>query len=143
MCTAPVSIDTHMQLASMRQIHGAIEHVYRGEYECAITLASAAENMLIEPDAEYLRQKVKEIAQAEEIKAAGGATGPNDYAVWLRHGTFHGVKTEKATISAEESVAWVCRAISKFMTVYGELSPQMTSFRQWAKEWLQRDLDQK
>lgn len=141
--TTPVPIDTHIRLASMRQIHGAIEHVYRGDYECAITLASAAENMLLEPDAPYLRQKIKAVSNSEEINAAGGATGPNDYATWLKHGTFNGVKTENATIPAEESVAWVCRAISKFKTVYDDLSPQMTSFRQWAKEWLQKDLNRK
>ena len=139
--TTPVPIDTHIRLASMRQIHGAIEHVHRGDYECAITLASAAENMLLEPETPYLRQKIKAVSNSEEIKAAGGATGPNDYATWLKHGTLNGVKTENATIPAEESVAWVCRAISKFKTVYDDLSPQMTSFRQWAKEWLQKDLN--
>jgi hypothetical protein len=143
MSTTPVPIDTYIRLASMRQIHGAIEHVHRGDYECAITLASAAENMLLEPDTPYLRQKIKAVSDSEEIKSAGGATGPNDYATWLKHGTLNGVKTENVTIPAEESVAWVCRAISKFKTVYDDLSPQMTSFRQWAKEWLQKNLNRK
>jgi hypothetical protein len=141
--TTPVPIETYIRLASMRQIHGAIEHVYRGDYECAITLASAAEGMLLEPDTPYLRQKIKAVANSEEIKAAGGATGPNDYANWLKHGTFSKVKTENATIPAEESIAWACRAISKFKTTYDDLSPQMISFQRWAKEWLQKDLNRK
>jgi hypothetical protein len=38
----------HMALISkkkaiVRQIHGAIEHLYKGEFECTITLAGAAE----------------------------------------------------------------------------------------------------
>jgi hypothetical protein len=142
MVTTPVPIDTHTQLASMRQIHSAIEHLQRGDYECAITLASAAENMLIEPDEPYLRQKVKELSQKEDIKAAGGATEPNDFATWLKHGTYNGVKTKNAivTIPAEEGVAWVCRAISKYQAVYNDLSPQMQSFRDWAKTWLQKEL---
>jgi tRNA threonylcarbamoyladenosine modification (KEOPS) complex Cgi121 subunit len=141
--TTPVRIETTMRLASMRQIHGAVDHIYRGDYECAITLASAAENMLVEPSAPYLRQKIKGLADSEEIKAAGGATGPNDFATWLKHGTFNGIKTEQATIPDEESVAWVLRAISKFNTVYDDLSPQMRSFRQWAKQWLERDKQQR
>src|SRR5262245_54007824 len=32
----PVPIETHIRLASMRQIHGAIERLERGDYECAI-----------------------------------------------------------------------------------------------------------
>src|SRR5438876_10791178 len=99
--------------------------------------------MLAEPDTEYLRLKIKDMAKSEEIQAAGCATDPNDYATWLKHGTFKGVKSDKATIPAEESVAWVCRAISKFKTVYDDLSPQMMSFRQWAKDWLQKDLNRK
>lgn len=71
---------------------------------------------------------------------AGGATDPNDISVWLKHGTFNSVRTEAVTIPAEESVAFVCRAISKFEAVYNDLSPQMTSFRKWAKEWLENDL---
>jgi tRNA threonylcarbamoyladenosine modification (KEOPS) complex Cgi121 subunit len=32
-----------VRYASMRQIHAAIEHLHRGDFECAITLAAAAE----------------------------------------------------------------------------------------------------
>lgn len=67
----PVPIDTHIRLASMRQIHCAIEHLERGDFECAITLAAAAEGMLPEPEKPYLRHKVKAMAKSEEIKAAG------------------------------------------------------------------------
>ena len=136
----PVSIDTNVRVASMRQIHCAIEHLERGDYECAITLAHAGEGMLIEPDEPYLRHGIKKLSKSEEIQAAGGATDPNDYSVWLKHGRFNGVKMETATIPAEESVAFVCRAISKFKAVYDDLSPQMISFRKWAKEWLEKDL---
>ncbi len=132
----PVPIQTDRRVASMRQIHCAIEHIERGDYECAITLAAAAEGMLPEPGKPYFRGKVKKLAESEEIKAAGGAIGPNDYSVWLKHGTFNGVKTEKATIPDEESVVWIYRAISKFDAVYDDRSPQMISFCKWAADWL-------
>jgi tRNA threonylcarbamoyladenosine modification (KEOPS) complex Cgi121 subunit len=139
----PVKIETCTRLASMRQIHCAIEHLERGDYECAITLASAAEGMLLEPDEKYLRHKIKDMSETEEIKAAGGATLPNDYATWLKHGTYNKRKTELAEIvmiPSEEGVAWVCRAISKYEIVCADLSPQMRSYREWAKEWLRSEL---
>ncbi|MGB6537275.1 MAG: hypothetical protein WBF58_15070 [Xanthobacteraceae bacterium] len=136
----PVPIDTSIRLASMRQIHCAIDHLERGNYECAITLAAAAEGMMPEPEKPYFRGKVKAMAQSEEIKAAGGAIGPNDYSVWLKHGTFNGVKTEEVMIPNEEGVVWIYRAISKFHAVYDDRSPQMISFCKWAKDWLTQDL---
>ena len=42
--------ETTRQLASLYQINGALEHFHEHEFECAITLASAAEGVL--PDAE-------------------------------------------------------------------------------------------
>ena len=139
----PVSIDTHIRLSSMRQINRAIDHCINGEYECAITLAHAGEGMLPEPEKPYLRHKIKAMSKSEEIQDAGGLTGPNDISVWLKHGTLNGARTEAITIPAEESVAFVCRAISKFEAVYGEISPQMLGFRKWATEWLQKDLNRK
>ena len=120
---------------------GAIEHVYRGDYECAITLAHAGEGMLPEPEKPYLRHKIKDMSKSEEIQAAGGLTDPNDLSVWLKHGTLNKKRVEAVTIPAEESVAFVCRAISKFEAACDDLSPQMISFRKWAKEWLQKDLN--
>lgn len=131
----PVTIDTNIRLASMRQIHCAIEHLHNGDYECAITLGGAAEGMLPDTDEPTFRQKVKALSKSPEIQAAGGATGPNDYTVWLKHG---GV--ENATIPAEESVALIWRAITKYKVTYNDLSPQMLSFKDWATGWLQRDL---
>lgn len=38
---APPSIEVTARIASMRQIHAAIEHEARQDFECAITLAAA------------------------------------------------------------------------------------------------------
>jgi hypothetical protein len=142
MGTTPVPIDTYTKLASMRQIHGAIEHIYRGDYECAITLAYAAEGMLSEPVDPYLRHKVKDFSKREDIKAAGSETDPNVIGNWLKHGTINNVKTGDRIIPipSEESVAWICRAISKYRTECNDLSPQMKSFCDWAQPWLRKEL---
>jgi hypothetical protein len=136
MGTTPVSIDTNIRLAAMRQIHCAIEHQYSGDFECAITLAAASEGMIRNPDEATFRHKLKALSQKPEIQAAGGATGQNDYGNWLKHGTMNGRTVENATIPAEEAPAMVWRAITKYETAYKDVSPQMVSFANWAARWL-------
>jgi hypothetical protein len=70
----------------MRQIHCAIEHLHQGDFECAITLAGAAEGILPDTDEAHFRQKVQALSKSPEIRAAGGATGANDYINWLKYG---------------------------------------------------------
>lgn len=141
MATTPVPIDTHIRLASMRQINRAIDHLLTGEYECAITLAGAAEGMLPDTWKPHFRQRLQKFSKWAAIKEEGGATGPNDYKNWLKHGSFSGgPRIEAATIPAEESVAMVYRAITKYNAVYDDLSPQMLSFINWMGEWLQKEL---
>ena len=42
----------------MRQIHCAIEHLHRGDYECAITLAGAAEKYIAgHPEIGFVHRK--------------------------------------------------------------------------------------
>jgi hypothetical protein len=50
----------------MRQIHAAIEHWRRGDFECAITLASAAETMLPDIDEPHFR-RVQNLARVNEF----------------------------------------------------------------------------
>jgi hypothetical protein len=108
----------------MRQIHAAIEHLERQDFECAITLAAAAEGMLPATKNPYFHQKVKALA-ASLPEDAGGAIGPNDVLTWLKHGTYNGKKCESATIDHFECVVTIWRAISKFIATYDDISPQM------------------
>jgi hypothetical protein len=135
----PVKIDTYIRLASMRQIHCAIEHLHRGDYECAITLAGAGEGILPDSWKPHFRQKAKELSKSQEIQAEGGATGENDYINWLKHGSLKngGPRFETATIPTEESAVIIYRAITKYNAVYDDLSPQMLSYLGWLKEWLE------
>jgi hypothetical protein len=142
----PRQIETNVQLASMRQINAAIEHMHRGDFECAITLAGAAEGMLPDSDEAHFRQKVKELAAKPEIRAAGGATGPNDYINWLNHAQLMkgAARIENATILEIEVIAVIWRAITKFRVTYPEIrTPQMLSFENWARSYLQQDKNSK
>ena len=50
-----------------------------------------------------------------------------------------GPRIENATIPAEESVAVIWRAITKYNVIHNDMSPQMLSFQKWVREWSVRD----
>jgi hypothetical protein len=105
----------------MRQIHAAIEHWRRGDFECAITLAGAAERMLPEIDEPQYRE-LQDVARVNEISN------------WLIHGASrYGAKSERTdgiVIEELDTVVAIHRAILKFEAVFWkDKTPQMTSFR--------------
>jgi hypothetical protein len=135
------SIETKIRFASMRQIHEAIQHLHRGDFECAITLAGAGEGMLPQTERPHFLQKARAL---EEMlpKTDDGENIANAYINWLKHGRLKsgGPKIEEATITELEVIYTIWRAISKFQAVYGstdaDRTPQMISFENWAREHL-------
>lgn len=65
-------VQTSKRLAAERQIHAAIAHFHAGDFECAITLCSAAEGQMPEPSGStYLFRQLRDKAlQAEERRVA-------------------------------------------------------------------------
>lgn len=124
---APPSIEVTARVASMRQIHAAIEHEARQNFECAITLAAAGEGIIPATENEHFHKKVKDFA-ASLPESTEGATDPNEVINWLKHGKYNGKPCEKATIEHVEVMVTIWRAISKFHAVYDDVSPQMTSW---------------
>jgi hypothetical protein len=95
----------------MRQIHAAIEHLDRGDFECAITLAAAGEEMLPPTDDLHFR-KLQGVKRVDDIVS------------WL--------------INESEVIIVIYRAIAKFDAVFGDQkTPQMISFRIYAGPRLQ------
>jgi hypothetical protein len=124
----PTFIDTNIRLASMRQIHCAIEHFHRGDFEAAITLAGAAEGILPAPKKPFLFEKVKALAP-EPSKDPVQSDGANDVVVWLKHGKGpDGKPVENAKILEIEMYELIIRAISKFQAMYDEQSSEMKQF---------------
>ena len=123
----PRSIDTNIRYASMRQIHAAIEHINRGDFECAITLAGAAEGMLPNTDEPHFRQKM--LALEKAMAAADKFNRANTFINWLKHGTIDpgGPRHENATIGLLDPLATIYRAITKFEAVYDDLSPTFSA----------------
>ena len=84
-------------------------------------------------------RRQRRFSKSAEIQEEGGAIGENDYINWLKHGSLKrgGPRFEAATISAEESLVVVYRAITKYNAVYDDFSPQMLSYLGWLKVWLE------
>jgi hypothetical protein len=118
------SIETTKQLAALRQIHAAIEHFQKQEFECVITLAGAAEGLLPPTDAPHLFIGMKEGIAAEDL-------GPIDLNLvinWLKHAK----PPDAVTVTEVETVIVLQRAITKFIAVYRKISRQMDGFLGWA-----------
>ncbi len=107
----------------MRQIHAAIEHLQRGDFECAMTLAAAGEGTLPSTDEPQFR----ELARMTEV---------NDTVDWLRCGPMKDKENRRrgrgqsVTIEESKAIFIIYRAIAKFDAVFGnQKTPQMVSFR--------------
>ena len=99
-----VTVDTSKQLASLRQIIAAIEHLHKRELECAITLAGAAEGQLPETAKDYLFRLLKKVFSHDDLNLVRD---------WLKHQS----GPENATITEFEAALMISRAIHKFVAV--------------------------
>lgn len=109
----------------MRQIHADIEHWPRGDFECAIALASAAAEMLPDVDEPHFREP-QNILRVNEIsnELLRGASRER-----LKSGQIDTVVIEEL-----DAVLAIHRAIVKFEAVFwNEKTPQMKSFRNCAR----------
>lgn len=115
-------VDTTQKLASLRQIRGAISCLHNGDYECAITLAHAAEGIVPDKKGDDRKPLVK--LTREKMPD----DDPNLFSSWLKHPR----GAEKATISVFEVVTMIVRAIHKFVWYYEESSDHFELFQDWA-----------
>jgi hypothetical protein len=112
--------------------------MYRGEFECAIVLAHAAEGILPSMDKAHTFQRIQALSASLPPSGDGEATGANDFANWLKHGNGpDGKRVEKATIDDHEAIAMVTRAVSKFAAVYQQQTPEIERFIDWAIKHLE------
>ena len=114
-----VIVDTSKQLASLRQIIAAIDHLHKKELECAITLAGAAEGQLPEKRTDYLFRLLKKVFSHDDLNLVRD---------WLKHQS----GPENAIISEFEAALMISRAIHKFVGVYQASHPKFEEFSKWA-----------
>jgi len=119
---------TTKQLAAERQIHAAILHFRSGDFECAITLCSAAEGQMPETSEPVHLFGMLKRAGAERRVADSQRDDFNFAATWMKHSTGHN------EIEIEEWVVtiWLNRAISKYRAIYGIGTPEMAALFPWA-----------
>jgi hypothetical protein len=101
-------VETTKKLAATKQIHGAVSHFWNDEYECAITLAAAAEGLLPATDRPHLFSILRASPAFKDLDA-------NLFINWLKHP----VDPNDAVISEFEVAMIIVRAISKFIAVFG------------------------
>jgi hypothetical protein len=118
-------VDTTQKLASVRQIRGEISCLHDGQYECAVTLAHAAEGMV--PDK---RKDNKPLGKPmfKLIREGMPDDDPNLFSNWLKHPK----GAERARIPVLEVVIMILRAIHKFVWYYEESSDYFELFQDWA-----------
>ena len=117
-------VETNKQLAALSQIHAAIWLYNIREFECAVTLAGAAEGILPPTSDPHMFSVLK--------------NGPlprakfdyNFLLNWLKHPT----PPDDISIPLFEAAIIIVRATSKFFTVYRTGSPAMRSFVRWCFE---------
>lgn len=106
--------------ASFNQICASIAHYGNGQFDCAMTLAAAAEGMLPAVDEPHLFQQLRARPDQAELNL-------NMMIVWLKHGG-----AASAELSDFEVVITIARAITKFLAVYKESHPRFVEFWQQA-----------
>jgi hypothetical protein len=125
--------ETTKQLAALRQITAAIQHLSKREFECAITLAAAAEGLLPPTDEPHLFPDLKEFIPPEEFKYLDFNMVVN----WLKH--HKPEDPDPFSILESEPVMLIQRAITKFVAVYHMSTQPMDAFMELAiariKKW--------
>ena len=122
-------IQTSKRLAAERQIHAAITHFRAGDFECAISLCSAAEGQMQEPRrSTHLFGILKQFV-AKHPAPDGQKDDFNCAANWMKHG----IGADAVEIEEWVVTMWLNRAISKYCAVYGVGTPEMTALFPWAR----------
>ena len=125
---APRVVQTSKRLAAERQIHSAIVHFHAGDFECAISLCSAAEGQMPEPDRTTHFFAVLKNVGVSHPAPDGQKDDFNFVANWMKHGG----GADQVQIEAWMVLMWLNRAISKYRAVFGAGTPAMTAFYPWA-----------
>jgi hypothetical protein len=126
--------------AALRQIHGAIKSLHDKEYECAITLAGAAEGQLVAAKPDYMFEGLKDKRPEGYKSGKEWAAWLNETRDWLKHPTPK--LASERLITEYETWVMIARAVTKFHWTYGKSTKKIEDFVKWCiergyltKEW--------
>lgn len=114
-----MALKVNKKQASYNQVVAAIDHFHKGELDCSITLAAAAEGMLSTIDERFLLKQLNGVPGAGDINW-------NLVITWLKHPG----DPDLAEISEFEAAITISRAITKFVAAYHQSSPRFEHFLQ-------------
>ncbi len=117
--------------AATRQITAAIKHFEHKEYECAVTLAGAAEGQLSTKDgSKHLFEELK-IRMPPELKdEKDWSSWLNATRDWLKHRTPHW--GDEWEVTERAAALMIARAITKFHWAHKQTTQRMENFlKQW------------
>ena len=118
--------------ASLRQLHAAINHLRESDYECAITLAGAAEGQLAgrrEVDFWLMLKLVASEGRPDLKKVVSELNETRD---WLKHPTPQ--LEDSRYLHVEDAWLACLRAAMQFVTVFREQSSKMDRFFKLAEK---------
>jgi hypothetical protein len=111
-------VKTNKKLSARRQTIAAIEHLHKKDYECAITLAGAAEGQVKEKTITHLFRLILKRFSSDEA---------NVFIHWMKHPS----GPETAEIEELEVVITIIRAIQKYVGTLEETCPHFETFSEW------------
>ena len=109
--------------ASLRQLHAAIEHLWNGDYECAVTLAGAAEGQLAGRAERDFWQLLKIVALQERTDRKSVIAELNETRDWLKHPTSQ--LEDYRFIHVDDAWLACLRAAMQFVSVFKQQSSKM------------------
>jgi hypothetical protein len=128
----PVDRPLHLtkEKAAARQAQLAISALLAGDYDAAITLAGAAEEMLTgDPGVEVTTQAMAPPKGAEELAPYKWPEIVNLERNWLKHRTATEKIPPEITLDLDNAPFYVFRAIRKLPLAL--ISPEMIAFDEW------------
>lgn len=117
-------IRTTKKLSAMRQILTAIKLMDSKDYECAITLAGAAEGQIDEK----LIPKDNEPYLFRVLRSEYDAKAVNDDITWMKHAS----GADSREVTQFDATLTIARAIQKYVAAYQETHVKFEEFSQWA-----------
>jgi len=116
--------------AALRHINAAILLFHAKEYECAITLIGAAEDLIGDVDSVHLWEVLKN-ERPDGHSEKEWTTILNMTRDWLKHATAQ--SGEAREITQFEAMIMIIRGIYKFTARYNKATRDMEHFYEWCR----------
>jgi hypothetical protein len=123
-------VRTTKKRAALKQINAAIALFHVKEYECTISLAGAAEGLIVDTEPPHV-WKILELRRPQEYSGKKWRARLNETRDWLKHPTEK--LADERCIDEFEAVYMLIRAVSKFDARYNDSPKEHNDFASWCR----------